>query len=119
MWPWSKIKELEEENDGLSRRIIYLEGLELSGNDKLELEFLREAIKPYVAYRYEYEDWFHYAFHKKRTLQAAESDLTKARFYTAVLEAQMGPGGVGAAKEVCGRLKAVCGQKAIEQAKDA
>lgn len=119
MWPWSKIKDLEEENDGLSRRITYLEGLKLSETGKSELEFLRDAIKPYVAYRYEYEDWYRYAFHAKRTLEGAESDLTKARFYIAVLEAQMGPDGVNAAHEVCERLKAVCNLKAIEQAKEA
>lgn len=121
MWPWSKIKELKEENDDLSRRITYREGLELSETDMLELEFLRKTVKPYVLYSLHDTGYWSicYNFVASRTLQDAESDLTKSRFYIAVLEAQMGPDGVNAAKEVCKRLKAVCGQKAIEQAKEA
>lgn len=121
MWPWDKIKELEEENKTLSRRATYLEGLGLSETDKTELKFLRDAIKDYVVYSlHNVGSWFSdYRYQADKTLQQSESDLTKARFYIAVLEAQMGPDGVGAAREVCERLKAVCGQKAIEQAKEA
>lgn len=123
MWPWDKIKDLEEENERLSRRIDHLENLELSETDKLELEFLRKAIKPYVVYSFKdmgYPGWrVEYAFYQERTLQHAESDLTKARFYIAVLEAQMGPDGVNAAKEVCERLKAVCSQKEVKAIKEA
>lgn len=114
MWPWGKIGKLEAENKNLSDRIDYLKSLELSDVDKSELVFLREAIKSYVAYRYEQDYWSTVCeFYKTRTLQDAESDLTKAKFYIAVLEAQLGPDGVSAAKEVCERLKAVCNQKAI------
>jgi len=121
MWPWDKIKELEEENKTLSRRATYLEGLGLSETDKTELKFLRDAIKDYVVYSLHIVgSWFSdYRYQADKTLQQSESDLTKARFYIAVLEAQLGPDGVGAAREVCERLKAVCGQKAIEQAKEA
>jgi hypothetical protein len=115
MWPWDKIRELEEKNENLSGRIDYLKSLELSDIDKTELNFLRKAIKPYVVYRYEHDYWSSVCkFYETRTLQDAESDLTKAKFYIAVLEAQLGPDGISAAKEVCERLKAVCNQKAIE-----
>lgn len=123
MWPWDEIRDLKEENEGLSRRITYLEGSELSATDKAELEFLRKAIKPYVVYHWTdvgYPGWrSEYAFFQERTLQNAESDLTKARFYIAVLEAQMGPDGIEAAKKVCERLKAVCSQKEIKAIKEA
>ena len=115
MWPWDEIRDLKEENEGLSRRITYLEGLKLSDADMLELEFLRCAIADYVVYRHELARWaLSHRYYATRTLQASESDLAKSRLYIAVLEAQLGPAGVNAAKEVCERLKAVCSQKAID-----
>lgn len=119
MWPFDEIKTLKAENEYISRRTAYLESLQLSETDKKELDFLRDAIKDYVIYRYD-DGWS--SSHKycaDRTLQIAESDLVKSRLYIAVLEAQLGLDGTKAAHEVCERLKAVCGQKAIEQEKEA
>lgn len=124
MWPWSKIEkmqdrinDLERDNDALSRTNNRLRSLELSETDKLELDFLQRTIKDYVAYGLETElGWFSvsHRFFGKRTLRDAESDLTSARFYISVLEAQLGPNGIAAAKKVCERLQDLCKTKAIE-----
>jgi hypothetical protein len=109
MWPFDEI-------DRLKRRIEYLESLQISTTDKKELEFLRTEIKDYVEYRLERDVfWGTNTYYADRTLKSVESDLTKARFYISVLEAQLGPDGIEAAKNVCQRLQELCtSKKAIE-----
>lgn len=124
MWPWNKHEKLEREIDQLKEsierrddEINYYKSLQLSATDVKELEFLREESKDYFVYRLDEEllSWVYtYRYFKDRTLQGAESDLTKARFYISVLEAQSGPDGIEAAKKVCKRLQDLCKTKAIE-----
>lgn len=117
MWPFDnyRILELEEQNKSLLDRIVYLEALKLSETERLELEFLRKEIAPYITYDMETSGLYIivHEFYPGRTLRDAERDLTKARFYISVLEAQLGPCGIEAVHEVCERLKAVCGQTKV------
>ena len=117
MWPFDnyRILELEEQNKSLLDRIVYLEALKLSETERLELEFLRKEIAPYITYDMEMSGLYIivHEFYPGRTLRDAERDLTKARFYISVLEAQLGPCGVETAREVRDRLKAVCEQSKV------
>lgn len=114
MWPWNKIEKLQDRIEDLERDINYYRSLELSETDKKELEFLRSAIKDYVIYRYDGSWSGSHRFYVGQSLQGVKSDLTTARFYISVLEAQLGPDGIEAAKKVCERLQDLCKTKAIE-----
>ena len=131
MWPFSRIASLEAENEGLRTRNV---DLELRQNRKdagvtrnmAELDFLRSAIKPYVVYaiRNETESigWnfsIVHRFYPKRTLQQAECDITRLKFYISVLEAELGEDKIGAARKVCEKLRCLCTKDvpAIESAK--
>ncbi len=110
VWPWNEIHDLKKSNESLSRANDRLHSLNLSWKDKEELRFLKKEIAKYITY-----DWSHNRFFSElkanRTLPEAESDLVKARYYIAVLEAQLGPNGVTAAHEVCNKLMALCNSK--------
>jgi len=132
MWPFREIKELERkcfelemknagierQNNDLKTQNDELKSLRISVTDKKELDFLRAAIKDYVVYSMDNQcgyGWVpNYQYFAKRTLKDTESDLTKAKFYISVLEAQMTEDQKEAAKNVCERLKELCTMKAKE-----
>jgi hypothetical protein len=95
MWPFSLIKELKNKNEHLKEELEErnrdLKDLLISETDKQELEFLRMEIKNYITYSFlkdkEYPWYVVYRYIGTRTLQEAESDLTKSKFYISVLEA--------------------------------
>ena len=113
MWPFSRIAALEAENIDLKLRLDRKDAGVT--RNMAELDFLRSAIKPYVVYavRDETESigWIFstvHRFYPKRTLQEAESDITRLKFYISVLEAELGEERIGAARKVCEKLRCLC-----------
>jgi hypothetical protein len=120
MWPFTTISALRSEVARLEDQIRE-RAEEVSGarRDEQELEFLRNAIKPYVVYGRQLSGsaWPpYYKFVEGRTLHAAESDLTKARLYISVLESQLGKERTDSSRKICQELTCLCKKemKAIE-----
>ena len=115
MWPFTTISALRSEVARLEDQIRErAEEVSEARRDEQELDFLRNAIKPYVVYSRKVDTngwaWVHKIV-EDRTLQQAETALENARLYISVLESQLGKERTDASRKICQELTCLCKSK--------